>query len=184
MDKLSVHTRLARQSLEHYLRTGRLLSTPQPLPAELSVRAGAFVTLHAGEHLRGCIGTYAPTQDNLAEEVIRNAVRAGVADPRFPPVGAAELPGLTLSVDVLGPLEPVAEPRRELDPRRYGVVVRKGDRSALLLPDLAGVDTVERQMALVCQKAGLDPGEEGIQVWRFAAERHLEDERPGGGGAF
>lgn len=96
--------RLARLSLETYVRTGqRLGSLPDDLPEELTGQAaGAFVSLHAGGRLRGCIGTTVPTAKNVAWEIVQNAVSAGTRDPRFPAVRADELEELEYSVDVLG----------------------------------------------------------------------------------
>lgn len=164
--------RLARLALEAYVRTGRpLASLPDGLPAELTGQAaGAFVSLHVGEQLRGCIGTISPTAANLAEEIVQNAVSAGTRDPRFPPVGEGELDTLEYSVDVLGAPEPVDGPR-QLDPKRYGVIVSRGRRRGLLLPDLDGVDTAEQQLAIAREKGGIR-AEEPYQIARFQVVRH------------
>lgn len=164
--------RLARLALETYVRTGRCLDRlPDDLPQALTGQAaGAFVSLHLGGRLRGCIGTIAPTQENVAWEIVQNAVSACSRDPRFPPVGADELDALEYSVDVLGRPEPVASPA-QLDPRQYGVIVSCGQRRGLLLPDLDGVDTVEQQLEIARQKGGIRPGDP-YQVERFQVVRH------------
>lgn len=165
--------RLARLSLETYVRTGRRLdSLPDALPRELTEQAaGAFVSLHMGGRLRGCIGTIGPTQENLAWEIIRNAVSAGTRDPRFPAVRAEELDELEYSVDVLGQPESV-DALDQLDPRQYGVIVSFGHQRGLLLPDLDGVDTAEQQIDIARQKGGIratDP----YTLQRFKVVRHL-----------
>ena len=137
----------------------------------LQRRAGAFVSLHEAGNLRGCIGTIAAVQRNLAEEIISNAVSACSLDPRFSKVRPDELPLLDISVDVLGPAEPV-QSQDQLDARRYGVIVTKGARRGLLLPDLDGVDTPGQQIWIACRKAGIDPGEKGIKLERFEVVRH------------
>ena len=164
---------LARASLEHRVRAGRRLPVPDGLPPELlSRRAGAFVSLTKNGQLRGCIGTIAPTRGSLAEEIVANAVSAGLHDPRFPPVTADELPELVYDVDVLGDPEPV-EGRAGLDPRRYGVIVSAPDgRRGLLLPDLDGVDTVEEQLRIAARKGSIALAEEGVSIERFVVERH------------
>ena len=164
---------LARASLEHRVGTGRRLPVPDGLPPELlSRQAGAFVSLKKNGQLRGCIGTIAPTRASLAEEIVANAVSAGLHDPRFPPVTADELPELVYDVDVLGAPEPVRDPE-ELDPRRYGVIVSAPDgRRGLLLPDLDGVDTVEEQLRIAARKGGIALTEEGVALERFVVERH------------
>ena len=165
--------RLARLSLETYVRTGQQLgSLPDDLPEELTGQAaGAFVSLHTGGRLRGCIGTTVPTAENVAWEIVQNAVSAGTRDPRFPAVRADELEDLEYSVDVLGRAEPVDSPD-QLDPKRYGVIVGYGNRCGLLLPDLDGVDTVEQQIDIARKKGGIretDP----YTLQRFKVVRHL-----------
>lgn len=166
----SAPVQLARQSLRHYLTTGTLMSTPADVPAFLRQRAGAFVSLHKHGQLRGCIGTFAPTQRDVATEIIRNAVSAGTEDPRFWPVELAELDELDVSVDILAAPERVAGPA-DLDPRCYGVIVRRGGRTGLLLPDLDGVDTVQEQIDIARQKAGIGP-EEPVELYRFTVNRY------------
>lgn len=165
--------RLARLSLETYVRTGsRLERLPDGLPDELTRRAaGAFVSLHIGGRLRGCIGTIAPTRANVAQEIVQNAVSAGTQDPRFPPVHPEELDELEYSVDVLGEPEPVNS-LDQLNPKRYGVIVSCGTRRGLLLPALDGVDTVAQQVDIARQKGGIR-AEEPYQIERFEVVRHL-----------
>ncbi len=164
--------RLARLSLETYVKTGKKLSTlPNDLPAELTERrAGAFVSLHIGERLRGCIGTTAPTTGSVAWEIVQNAVSACSRDPRFSPVRISELDELSYSVDVLGESEPIVSPS-QLDVKRYGVIVSCGARRGLLLPDLDGVDTVERQIDIARQKGGIGALEK-YTLERFEVVRH------------
>ncbi|MDO4540868.1 MAG: AmmeMemoRadiSam system protein A [Syntrophomonadaceae bacterium] len=163
--------RLARQSLEYYVQTGKAMPLPEGLPEEfLKQRAGAFVSLKKHGQLRGCIGTTAPTRDTLAQEVIANAISAGARDPRFASVGPNELDEIVYSVDVLSAAEPVSGPEA-LDPQRYGVIVTSGRRRGLLLPMLEGVDTVESQLAIACDKAGIGPHEK-YSIERFEVVRH------------
>jgi Uncharacterized conserved protein len=163
--------RLARLSLETWVKTGKRAGVPEGLPPALqAVRAGAFVSLKKDGRLRGCIGTISPAAPTLAQEILENAVSAGTRDPRFPPVTREELPELVYSVDVLGAPEPVSSPA-ELDVKRYGVIVSAGKRRGLLLPDLAGVDTVEEQIDIARQKAGIAP-ETAVTLERFEVVRH------------
>lgn len=159
---------LARRTIEAFVRERRVL-VPPPTEGLLATRHGAFVSLHRRGMLRGCIGTIAPTQSTLAEEIVRNAIQAATADPRFPALDESELADLEISVDVLQPPEPAAF--EDLDPRVYGVVVSADWRRGLLLPDLEGVDTVEDQVAIACQKAGIGPHEQ-IHLERFRVDRY------------
>ena len=165
--------RLARLSLETYLRQGLVLDTlPENLPDELTDHAaGAFVSLHKEGRLRGCIGTIAPTEENLAWEIVQNAVSAGTRDPRFPPVHATELDELAYSVDVLGKPEPIDSPA-QLDPKTYGVIVSCGRKRGLLLPDLDGVDTVEEQLDIARRKGSIR-ADDPYTLQRFKVVRHL-----------
>jgi len=73
-------------------------------------------------------------------------------------------------VDVLTKPEPVAS-QDQLDPRKYGVIVECGFRRGLLLPDLEGVDSVEQQIVICRQKAGIAPNEP-IKLYRFEVKRY------------
>ena len=166
------YVRLARASVEHYILKHRKMEMPQDLPAELiSRRAGAFVSIHEHGKLRGCIGTISPVRDCLAQEIIDNAVSASTRDPRFDPIRAGELKWLEISVDVLGDPEPVSSPD-ELDVKRYGVIVTKGRKRGLLLPDLDGVDTVEEQISIAKSKAGIADWDKRVELQRFEVVRH------------
>ena len=169
------YTALAKLSLETYVRSGKKLKLTEELEAKLpeemlTQRAGAFVSLKKEGKLRGCIGTIQGVQRNLAEEIMENAVSAGVYDPRFAPVVEEELPELVYSVDVLGEAERIAGPE-QLDVKRYGVIVTKGYRRGLLLPNLEGIDTVEEQVAIAMQKAGISDAQ-GMTLERFEVIRH------------
>jgi AmmeMemoRadiSam system protein A len=165
---------LAQKNIEHYVRTGRMISLPLDLPEEmLHQRAGVFVSIHRKDHhLRGCIGTILPARKNIAEEIIHNSIAACSEDPRFSPVQEQELNNLVINVDVL--TKPVlVKNKKELDPKRYGVIVSTTDgRSGLLLPDLDGVDTVEDQVSIAAQKGGIDPVNEEIILHKFEVIRH------------
>jgi len=108
----------------------------------------------------------------MEEEIVANAISAATCDPRFYPVTVDELSHLDISVDVLGPAEEVKD-RKELDPKRYGIIVRTLDgRQALLLPDLEGVETVEQQIRITCRKGSIDPEADQYRIYRFEVERH------------
>lgn len=162
---------LARATVESHVKGEGAPEVPVGFPAEyLHRKAGVFVSLHEHGELRGCIGTIEPQQRCIAEEVVANAVSASTADPRFPSVAPEELDFLEYSVDVLGRPEPV-DSLVELDPKRYGVIVRHGWKRGLLLPDLEGVDTAMDQVAIAKRKAGISPGEDA-KLERFEVVRH------------
>lgn len=163
---------LARKSLETYIRHGVKIPVPDYTSPEIvKNKAGTFVSLKINGSLRGCIGTIAATKDTLAEEIIENAISAGVRDPRFPPVKKEELDKLVYSVDVLGDAEKI-ESLSQLDVKRFGVIVSQGFKRGLLLPNLEGVDTVEEQISIAKQKAGIDPEDNNIKLQRFEVIRH------------
>ncbi|RCX20175.1 uncharacterized protein (TIGR00296 family)/AmmeMemoRadiSam system protein A/AmmeMemoRadiSam system protein B [Anaerobacterium chartisolvens] len=165
------YVRLARLSLETYIRLGKRAKLPEDLPEEmLSRRAGVFVSLKKHGSLRGCIGTISPATDNIAGEILRNAISSGTEDPRFAPVTEEELSELIYSVDVLGEAEQVKD-SSELDVKRYGVIVTSGRKRGLLLPNLEGVDTVEQQISIAKEKAGIY-GNEKFSMERFEVVRH------------
>jgi uncharacterized protein len=155
--------------------TGARSGAPPAPTLDLPDASGAFVTLKkkTGE-LRGCIGTL-ECRRPLAEEVARVAISAAREDPRFDPVRPFELADLDVEVSVLGPLEPI-DPA---DPDAivigvHGLVVERGDRRGLLLPQVATEWGWDREafLAHTCAKAGLpaDAWRNGATVYRFAAE--------------
>lgn len=165
------YVKLARESLEYYVKNKEVMEVPTYIDEELlSKRAGVFVSIKKDGQLRGCIGTIAPTEGNLAKEIIENAIKAGTQDPRFYPVDEDELGKLVYSVDILKEPEEV-QSLDELDVRRYGVIVKKGHRSGLLLPNLEGVNTPEEQISIALKKAGIMPSE-AYTIQRFEVERH------------
>ncbi|MCL2889156.1 MAG: AmmeMemoRadiSam system protein A [Eggerthellaceae bacterium] len=162
---------LAQETVARFVKERKMPPAPA-LPDDLPERAGCFVSIHTASSgdLRGCIGTIEATRKSLAEEVIQNAISASTNDPRFPAIKAFELDDLDIKVDVLFPAQPAEV--NQLDPKRFGVIVTKGFRRGLLLPDLEGVDTVEEQLAIACMKAGIDPGG-AYQIERFEVVRHV-----------
>ena len=160
--------KLAKEAVESYVREGKT-AKPREITPEMRERAGVFVSLHEHGQLRGCIGTFEPAKDNVAEEIIANAISASTMDPRFPPVTASELEELEYSVDILTAPEPVTD-ISQLDPKEYGVIVESGWRRGLLLPDLEGVDSVEEQIAVCRLKAGISAGEP-VNLYRFQVRR-------------
>jgi MEMO1 family protein len=166
----SAPVRLARTTIEQYVRHGTMPEAHPFDDPELPERAGAFVSLHVGGELRGCIGTISPTQPTLADEIVHNAVQAATADPRFPPMSEHELDALEIKVDVLHASERVGA-MDELDPKVYGVITTCGYRRGLLLPDLEGVDTCEQQVAIAMRKGGIREGEP-ISLERFRVDRY------------
>lgn len=167
------YVKLARESLTSYLSTGKQMKRlPGYVTEEMkNNKRGVFVSLKKQGELRGCIGTIFPTTESVAEEIIRNAIEAGINDPRFYEVQEEELLDIIFSVDVL--TEPEASSKEELDPKEYGVIVRSKGKTGLLLPDLEGVDNVEEQLSIALQKAGIAPDEE-YTIEKFRVIRHKE----------
>ncbi|MCL0080687.1 AmmeMemoRadiSam system protein A [Peptococcaceae bacterium] len=161
---------LARQTLESYVLGQPAETAPEQVPAEFNRPAATFVSIKKNGQLRGCIGSVLPQRQNIKEEVIHNAISAGIHDPRFHPVRPEELADLDYSVDVLSDPEPVAG-IAELDPKKYGVIVKSGGRKGLLLPNLEGINTVQEQVRIAREKASITPDEE-ISLERFEVIRY------------
>ena len=167
--KMSPLVRLAKKTVETYVKEGKTPRSKKLIP-EMKQRTGVFVSIHKFGELRGCIGTIEPQEDNVAEEIITNAISSATRDPRFPPVAPNELKDLTYSVDVLTSPEPV-ESKDQLDSGKYGVIVESGFERGLLLPDLAGVDSVDLQIEICRLKAGIAP-DDPIKLYRFEVRRY------------
>jgi len=167
----SAYVKLARETIENYIKQGKIITPPLGLPEEMiNQKAGVFVSLKKFGDLRGCIGTFMPTQENITQEIIKNAISAAVDDPRFSPVNVSELEDLSISVDVLSAPEEVKD-ISQLDPKKYGVIVSSGYKKGLLLPDLEGVDTAKEQVDIAKRKAGIYPDEK-VKLYRFEVKRY------------
>ena len=161
---------LAQKSVEGFIRSREEMPPPTELTTEMAARAGVFVSIKKKGSLRGCIGTFMPYAENVALEIIKNAISAATKDPRFDPVTEDELSELEYSVDVLSPPEKVAD-ISELDPKKYGIIVIHGQRKGLLLPDLEGVGSVEEQLRIAKMKAWINPDEK-VEIFRFMVSRY------------
>ncbi len=167
------YVKLARETIESYIRDGKKPSLPSGLPDDITARkAGVFVSIHKEGRLRGCIGTISSVYDCIGNEIIENAISASTRDPRFDPIRVHELPMLEINVDVLSDAEDIKS-KDELDVKKYGVIVTKGYKRGLLLPNLDGVDTVDEQVAIALRKAGLSENEKGYSLQRFEVVRHI-----------
>jgi len=181
--------KIAKDAVEAYLKEGKVIMLPDGLPPELlQKKAGTFVTIEKEGMLRGCIGTFLPIQENIAKEIIQNAISAATEDYRFGPITKEELPLLSYTVYVLEKPQLVKD-IKELDPKKYGVIIRTCPivlpnvhdvvfdgrpvaKTGLLLPDLPEVNAVEEQISIACQKAGIDPIEEKIIIYKFSVEKY------------
>lgn len=170
---MNPYIKLARDTIESYIKIGKISPLPSNLPYKmLKAKAGTFVSIYKGNELRGCVGTYFPTKPNIAEEIISNALAAATRDYRFSPITKDELDQLSYSVYIL------EEPRqiknlKELDPKKYGILIKsETGKIGLLLPDLDGIDTVEKQLSAVCHKCGINLSEEKVIICRFGAKKY------------
>ena len=167
----SIYVQLARNTIIEYIKNHSILEVPDNLPEDmLNKQSGVFVSIHKFGSLRGCIGTFLPTTDNIAYEIIRNAISAATNDYRFPPIVVDELEWLEINVDVLSEPKPVTN-MDILEPKKYGVIVRNEEKSGLLLPNLDGVDTVEEQLRIAKKKAGILDSEE-YEIEYFEVTRY------------
>ena len=164
---------LARAAVEATVRRGPL---PRPSPDRLSPAllgpAAAFVTLHEGGELRGCMGRLDPGTP-LWENVLLAGAMAAASDPRFEPVAEFELDRIRLEVSVLGATVELPAPSA-FEARRHGIIVERGGRRALLLPQVAAELGWDEATTLdaVCQKAGLPRDawrHEGTRLYAFLA---------------
>jgi len=161
--------KLAKEAVEKYVREGKRLE-PKELTPEMKEKSGVFVCIKKGGQLRGCIGTFEPDKENVAQETISSAINAAVGDPRFRPVAPEELDELSYTVDVLTKPESIKS-IKQLNPKKYGLIVEAGFGRGLLLPDLPGIDTPEEQVAICQQKAGI-PSTSPVNLYRFEVKRY------------
>lgn len=167
--------KLSRKAVETFVLEGKMIEAlKQTDRAFLKQRAGVFVTIEKNNQLRGCLGTYLPTEKNIAEEVIHNAVGAATEDWRFGPITKEELPHLKYKVYILGQPETVQD-LADLNPKKYGILIKNDSgKSGLLLPGIEEIKSPERQLAVVCQKAGISPSQEKFVLYRFTVQKYEE----------
>ena len=166
------YVNLAKMTIKEYIKNNKIIEIPNDISKELlESKAGVFVTIHKFDKLRGCIGTFIPTKENIAEEIIKNSISAATQDPRFVPIKEEELDYLEIHVDILSIPENI-ESKEQLDPKKYGIIVKANYKTGLLLPDLDGIDTIEKQISIAKEKANIKD-DETIIIERFTVERHI-----------
>jgi len=173
---MNPHIELARNAIAGYIKGRKIIDIPENLPPEFyEKRCGVFVSVHSEKELRGCVGTYMPAHKSLAEEIILNSIAACSQDHRFHPISAKELPNLSIEVSLLGAPEKISG-LNDLNSKKYGVIVKcSGGRCGLLLPDLEGVDSVEKQLSIACQKGKINPTlDKDFEIFRFGVKKIVE----------
>jgi len=168
---MNEYVKLAKNTIETYVKTGKKIEIPKDLPEEFyNCRKGVFVTIYKinpEKKLRGCIGTFLPTKENITQEIIDNAISAATCDYRFNPISENELDELVYETSILNSPEQIYS-SHDLDVKRFGVIVKSADgKSGLLLPNINGVETPEHQISIACQKAGINLEKEEIELYRF-----------------
>ena len=166
---------VARVAIAKAIDLEPMLSEPPSLSGRgqgLQIPAGAFVSIHVGDDLRGCVGR--PESDLPLIEVVRRcAVSAATSDRRFPALNSSEWPRVSIEISVIGRIEPVADVL-EIEVGRHGLIAQLGARRGLLLPQVAGEWGWEREEFVrhTCRKAGLaeDAWRNGAQLFKFEAQ--------------
>lgn len=176
---------LVKKAVENYIKDGKIISLPKDLPGNFyQQKSGVFVTIENKGQLRGCIGTYLPTKESIAQEIISNAISAATKDYRFPAISPEELDQLSFTVYLIHQPEPI-ESLAELNPKIYGLIVKTIEapedvvfnghlpyKCGLLLPDLKGINTPEEQFLICCRKGGINPEKEKVAMFRFEVEKY------------
>ncbi len=150
-----------------YLKDGRRIN-PSKAPTELTNKnKGVFVTIKNSEELRGCIGTINPSED-LVEKLIDYTISA-CNDPRMKPVTEKELPDLSYEVSLINPIEKLQK-KEKTNPKKEGVVVKASGKTGVLLPNLDGVNSFEKQLKIAKRKAGIRS--EDCKIYKFTTQKY------------
>lgn len=166
----------ARESIYRYL-------SKQPFYPSFSYQEvqpvnGVFVTLwkktSVGLELRGCIGRHNRKFANLADEIADCAIESAIHDPRFEPVSTDELSLIKIEISLLSSPTPIHN-NNELNPQKFGVIVKQGFRQATLLPDIEGIDTIDEQLRIVKNKAGILNNDE-LKIYKFEVKKIKEED--------
>jgi len=173
---------LARQSIETFFE-GTSPEIPPNISPALQAKRGIFVTLHKGDQLRGCIGTFFADKP-LSSQVLKMARAAAFEDSRFTPVQRGELTDITIEISVLSPLR-IIQTIAEIEIGKHGIYISRNFHRGVLLPQVATEqhwDTITF-LEHTCLKAGLprDAWQKGATIEIFSAdifgEKHF-DHRP------
>ncbi len=159
--------RLARSAINQFIREKKIINYSTE-NLNFLAKKGAFVTLKKKGNLRGCIGFIEPVLP-LYQTVIQTSVYAACNDQRFPPVSAEELDDLEIEISVLSPLKKIHDPSL-IRVGKHGLVISKGNRKGLLLPQVPVENNWSREMFLkqACLKAGLPPN-----TWKSEADIYI-----------
>ncbi len=169
--KNSILIQIAKNSVEAIARNESYKPSADEIKEseKFNFAEGVFVTIFTNQNpendLRGCIGRFQRKYKSIAEDVAECAVESATQDPRFEKIEAGELPYLSYEISLLDKPVPINS-EKELDCKKYGVIVESGYRRGTLLPDLEGVDTVKEQLSIARRKAGIGPNEP-IKMFRY-----------------
>lgn len=175
------YIKLARMSIEYYVTNNRKINignikneiSDSFIKEAINNSGGVFVSIYSQGQLRGCIGTIMGAKDCLLEEIVYNSISACSNDTRFDPIEVKELKNLDIRVDILMKPELVLS-KEELDVFTYGIIVQQGDKRGVLLPNIDGVKTVDEQIEIAMDKAGVLRGTD-FEMYRFKVIRHCID---------
>ncbi len=178
--------KLAREAIERYIKDNiRINADEFPLTENFERKRGVFVTINKYGDLRGCIGYPYPVKP-LKKAIVDAAISAAVEDPRFPPLSRDELADIEIELTVLTNPEKLEVKKRtdllkKIEIGRHGLIVKRGLRQGLLLPQVATEYnfTVEEFLAQTCMKAGLYPDAwlaDGTEISVFEGQIFREKE--------
>jgi AMMECR1 domain-containing protein len=171
---MTPYAKLARSAAEQYVKTREVLSPPVYLPPELSRQQACYVYLFEspGRRLRALAGRALPRYSSLAEEIIANTVAALKNTAGAPAVRRVELPSLSYTVAVLGPLQRISH-AAQLDPHAFGLFIRSDrGKSAVVLPQRTGIETSQDQVATAVRESTINLREEAASMYRFPVTYH------------
>ncbi|MDD5669953.1 MAG: AmmeMemoRadiSam system protein A [Candidatus Omnitrophica bacterium] len=164
---------IARQTIKYKLEKGKDLKIDES-DETLNRKMGAFVTLHEDGQLRGCIGNLIGSKA-LYLTIQEMALEAALRDPRFTPLKLNELNKIEIEISVLSPLEKV-DSCEDIILSTHGVLIQKGMRSGVFLPQVAEETGWSKEEFLSClcsHKAGLPPDawkDPSTEIYIFTAE--------------
>jgi len=167
---MGMYNKIANQAADYYIKTNEVMPTPLAVARELTRQRACYVTVleKPGRHIRGLYGQTLPRFRSLAEEIIVNTVTA-LSSGHWRP-SRLDLPHLMYSVALLGPLQRISD-KNHLNPFVYGLyIVSDRGKSALLLPQRAGVETPDDQIATALRESGINSRAETITMYRFDVE--------------
>lgn len=160
--------KLAKDTTEYFIRSNQAPVLPGSLPADLIPQRACYIFIfeNPGRRLRAMHGSPLPRQPSLAQEIITNTIYA-ISHSSSRAIRRVDLPSLSFAIAALNSLQRISD-HSHLDPHDFGLYIRSDQgKSTVLLPQRAGIETAQEQIATALRESGINEHNEAVTMYRF-----------------